>query len=486
MPAVVRRGLLALALFLPAPALAQPSSSTPCDEWRDCRARVLEAIERGEFETAHDLAWRAVQTGPRNDADLMYLLARAQALGGRPQDALVMLRRLAERGVALDAASSPDFRRVRELAGWPDVEALIAEVNAGGPRTPAAPSPPSTAAPPSTAPAPPPSTPLVPDPPPAATADAPLAPSAAGPAEKEAATAPAAVATTTSRHVEVEEAMRFSADRFVAGGLAYDGISQRFLFGDSDGRKLRVVGEGLTSAADLVGAASAGFFTIMGLEIDARRGDLWVATAETHSGDAAIHKLQLVSGRLLAIFPAAASLTPVEPVDLAVNQGGVVFAVDAIGGRLLRVRPGGTALEVVMPLKIEGVTSLARGRTDGIVYVAHRDGIVRADAGARSVSALTAPDGVVLGGFERLRAYRDGLVGVQVQADGRRRLVLLALSARGRGITGVTLLEAAIPETGPLHITIAGDDLCLIQRAPEGRPDGAGPVERVVRRIRLP
>jgi hypothetical protein len=247
-----------------------------------------------------------------------------------------------------------------------------------------------------------------------------------------------------------------------------------------------VVGEGLTNAADLVGAASAGFFTIMGLDIDARRGDLWVATAETTSGDAALHKLQLVSGRLLAIFPAAASLTPVEPVDLAVNQGGVVFAVDAAGGRLLRVRPGGTALEVVMSLKIEGVTSLARGRTDGIVYVAHRDGIVRADANARSVSALTAPDGVVLGGFERLRAYRDGLVGVQVQADGRRRLVLLDLSARGRGITGATVLDAAIPETGPLHVTIAGDDLCLIERVPGDRPDGAGPVERVVHRIRLP
>ena len=56
----------------------------------------------------------------------MYLLARAQSLSGRPGDALVMLRRLAQLGVPTDAAENDDFRRVRALAGWAEVEALIA------------------------------------------------------------------------------------------------------------------------------------------------------------------------------------------------------------------------------------------------------------------------------------------------------------------------------------------------------------------------
>ena len=82
-----------------------------CREWHECRRLALEAAERRDYETFHDLAWRAVQTGPAKDPALMYLLARAQSLSGRPHDALIMLQRLAEMGVASDADTSDDFQR---------------------------------------------------------------------------------------------------------------------------------------------------------------------------------------------------------------------------------------------------------------------------------------------------------------------------------------------------------------------------------------
>jgi len=97
-----------------------------CREWHECRQLALDAFGRGEYETFHDLAWRSVQTGPPHDPDLMYLLARAQTLSGRPHDALVMLGRLAEMGVASDASTNDEFRGVRALRDWPQVEALIA------------------------------------------------------------------------------------------------------------------------------------------------------------------------------------------------------------------------------------------------------------------------------------------------------------------------------------------------------------------------
>ena len=55
----------------------------------------------------------------------MYILARAQSLSGRPHDALVMLLRLADRGVATDAAVSDEFAAVRRLPQWPDLEARL-------------------------------------------------------------------------------------------------------------------------------------------------------------------------------------------------------------------------------------------------------------------------------------------------------------------------------------------------------------------------
>src|SRR5438876_12159828 len=78
------------------PAMCQSARDGGCTEWRDCRQLALAAAERGEYETFHDLAWRAVQAGPPKDPALMYLLARAQSLSGRPHDALVTLQRLPE------------------------------------------------------------------------------------------------------------------------------------------------------------------------------------------------------------------------------------------------------------------------------------------------------------------------------------------------------------------------------------------------------
>ena len=135
-------GAVALLAFVAA-RLAAASPAVPqsrdfgCTEWHQCRELALAAADRGEYEAFHDLAWRSVQTGPRNDPALMYLLARAQALSGRPHDALIMLQRLAEMGVASDAATNDDFARTRQLPGWPDLLARIEGLGHPASRPPA-------------------------------------------------------------------------------------------------------------------------------------------------------------------------------------------------------------------------------------------------------------------------------------------------------------------------------------------------------------
>src|ERR1700730_13903298 len=146
----VQHGLLATWLIV-GPLAQAPSAAQriECRNWRDCRQLALDALVSGDYERFHDLAWKTVQTGPPRDPDLMYLLARAQSLSGRPHDALVMLGRLAEFGVATDAVTSDEFRLVRTPPGWPAVEALIAGVARPAPAAsviaprPSPPSPPS-------------------------------------------------------------------------------------------------------------------------------------------------------------------------------------------------------------------------------------------------------------------------------------------------------------------------------------------------------
>ena len=105
----------AFSWFAPADSVQNPPA---CQEWRECRDEALEAAGRGDFERFHNLAWRTVQKGPPRDPDLMYLLARAQSLSGRPHDALVMIGRLANAGIVTDAATNRDFEAVRGLEDW--------------------------------------------------------------------------------------------------------------------------------------------------------------------------------------------------------------------------------------------------------------------------------------------------------------------------------------------------------------------------------
>ena len=397
-----------------------------CADWRECRTQALEAASRGEYETFHDLAWRAAQKGPPRDSDLMYLVARAQALSGRPSDALVMLRRLAEMGVATDAVSSDEFERVRALAGWADVAALTA--------TSAAPSP-----------------------------------SAAGPEKG----LPAPTSTNA-----VEDALRFDAISFVAAGLAYDAVSRRFVVGDRDARKLFVVDEGSRRANNLVGAASAGFYAIAGLDIDPRRGDLWVVSVEEgQPGAAAAHRLQLVSGRLIETIAVPVALLPVRFADVAVTADGAVLALDVAGRRIFRARLGAHALEVAATLDVNDPTSLAPAPAS-TVYVSHAGGLVRVDLASNRASPVTAQESSVeLSGLERVRVRGNSLVAVQ-RVDGEsRRVVRLSLNDRGRRVMSSKILDASAPASAASAVTLVGDAFYYLSAGKSG--------ERVVRRVSL-
>jgi len=449
-------GSLVLLVSLAGPAASstelQAARDFGCTEWHDCRQLALAAADRGDYETFHNLAWRAVQTGPPKDPALMFLLARAQALSGRPHDALIMLQRLADMGVASDVAANDDFVRTRELPGWPEVAARIESLNhpAAPARAPSAGagSRPSrkAASPASSVPAPP-ATPAAPETPPAAPA-APPPPSALGP-----------------------EASHFSIAGFTLGGLAYDAVSRRFLLGDRLGRKLMVVAEGANHSVDFVRADSAGFRDIAAIEIDGRRGDLWVVSAAPADGAGTLHKLQLVSGRLLKSFPMAAGLEPVTLVDLAVTPTGGVLILDSAGPQLLELRSGGTVVERVMKLEAVEAASLAAGGEAGIAYVAHRDGVSRIDLRARTATRVTAPKSVSLAHLEQIRWRRQALFAIRVEPDGVRRIIRLDLNAGGRAVTHATTLDAPAPPEGQAFVAISGDELIYMV---DGSKDAAG------------
>jgi hypothetical protein len=412
-----------------------------CAEWHECRQMALDAAADGQYELFHDLAWRTVQTGPRNDPALMFLLARAQVLSGRPHDALVMLQRLADKSVAAAAVTDPDFKRARELPGWPEVEAALA-ASAGGavppPATPvaaaAAPSrEPETRAANAPASAPTPNVPGVLPPP----STVPLVPATAG------------------------DAATFSVQRFRPAGLAFDAVSQRFVIGDALARKLIVVGIGPGHADDMVRGDSAGFDEVAALGIDTQRGDLWVASAEEDaSGTSALHRLQLVSGRPLKTYRIPASLGAARVVDLTVQPSGRVVALDTAGNRLLTLARGAAEVAAALHLDLPGAKSIANAASENILYIAYNDGIARVDVKARKVVPLSAPKSFDLSGFDSIRTHRDSIVGLQTSSEGRRQLVRLKLNGAGGAVREAAVIDQWMIEGDiPVALNITGDEL---------------------------
>jgi hypothetical protein len=279
------------------------------------------------------------------------------------------------------------------------------------------------------------------------------------------------------------DAARFSTDRFAPAGLAYDEVSGRFLFGDMIGRRLFVLGERSDRTIDLVRAEAAGFHDIAALEIDSRRGDLWVAST-TASGDAgSIHKLQLVSGRSLTTFepPAAARM---GLVDLAIAANGTLLILDAGAQRVLRLRPGASAVETAMPLAVDSATSLAVADSERSAFLAHAGGILRLDLQQGSATPLTAPDGLTLASFERIRWHRNTLVGIQMLPDGSRGLVQLQL--KGNAVTAATLIDQSIGGNArPASLTVSGDDVYYSVVDEGGPASGTTKIDVLVRRVPL-
>ena len=296
---------LAVLAFLPSIAVAQDRPL--CHDWTECRQFAVKAYADGDYDAFYDFGRRSVAAGPPRDAKLLLLLARAESLTGRVDDAKRTLERLAKMGVKVDIAGNDDFESLR----------------AAGPAGPSAPAGPAGS-------------------------------TAAAGAVTPAASSSAAGSALPDKAVEI--ALRIPATRISPTGLAYDHVSGRFLMADSSSDKVVSVDELSRHMVDLVKADSAGFSDITAFEIDTRRGDLWVVSAgrpggTDHESVTALHKLQLVSGRPLAKFQPGDGFGDTRFDDVAVATSGDIFVLDAAGGRIFRLAPRTTSLRMACRLR---------------------------------------------------------------------------------------------------------------------------------------
>jgi hypothetical protein len=443
----------ALLLSLGSIVAAQPEPT--CTRSQECRQMALDAASREDFEAFHSLAWRAVQTGKPNDAELMFLLARAQSLSGRPDDALVMLGRLADRGIAHpEVETLDDFTRVRDMAGWPNLlEKMRAVRSAPLPATPAPTARPAALAKKAMAsPAPPAAPPVASD-----------KPSATTPTK--AAAKPPVTPSGPALPTVVPIASVIAVPPTIASpvAMAYDKVSARMIIADDSSGTLKVLSELSGNAMDLVSAGWGGGYHTNALVIDSKRGDLWVVgTRNSGAPESVVHRVQLISGRLLYSVPRPDDSGATRFAAVALSDA-TVFVLDAEGGRIFELDRGDKTLRVRASMTERDLTGLAMA-SDSVAYVAHAGGILRIDLAAKRSEDVKASAGIALDGIEWIDYVNNSLVAVQRRPDGAMAAVRLRVDRRGRTVTAVDSFGAAAAKGAAL----LGDTLYFVSASPEG------------------
>ena len=367
-----------------------------CTTAAQCRELTLAAIAEKDFERAHDLAWRVFQVSKGN-AEAMALLARAQSLSGRGDDAFVMLQRLAAAGGKVeDADTSDDFRRVREHARWAELRAALAgdrgDIGGKGAAAPAAPVPPVTPLPP-------------------------------------ALSLPAALPTP--------------------GAFAYDAVSARFILADAASDVLRVLSQNSGNATTLVSAGWSGHSTITAVAINRRNGDMWVtAQGETTS---ALHRFQLVSGRLLETFSSPDDAGLVRLTAVAVTAD-AVFVLDAAGHRIFVLATGNKTLRGFAALP-KTIAPIGLAHSGAALFVSHATGLLRIDVASRVAQPVTLPTDGDGGDLHSIEWHQNSLLAIRQEPSGAR-VVRARLNTRGTTVTAIDVIQPARTTAGAL----AGDD----------------------------
>jgi hypothetical protein len=358
-----------------------------------------------------------------------------------------MLQRLAAMGVTTDAATNPDFRRVRNLPGWADFASAGAGKDA--PATAERSRATRTEAEPRVS-----------------TADKGNPPDKATRSDSADLKVSTTRAPETGDPPESADAIRFETLPFNPAGLAYDAVSRRFIIADRRARRLAVVDEFSRHVANLASAQSAGFGDIAAIEIDPRQGDLWVVSGE--GGRATLHKLQLISGRALASFVPSDRFGDVEFVDVAATPDNGVLVLDRAGHRVFHLRPKSAALELSFTLPDDPPSTIAPAG-DEIVYVAHAAGISRVDLSARSTAELKSGKRLDLHNIRKLRWYKGALLAVQGSNDAGYRAVRIELDRQGRGVAAIHALGASLSPVDPTALTVTGGALYYLAAADDAR-----------------
>lgn len=243
------------------------------------------------------------------------------------------------------------------------------------------------------------------------------------------------------------------------------------------GKIVRVRADGTT--ADFAGPREHGLWMVMGMEVDAERRHLWVASSDGDNLEgyrrgrgraAGVFQFDVDSGALLRSWTFDDGSTHFFN-DLVVADDGTVYVTHMFNQPAVWVlAPGADAFEVfARPGGFRNPNGLALDPHGGL-WVAHQEGVSRFDRATAERLAVADPQGRMATPADGLYWHRGALIGVHPQEGVVRRY---RLDAAGTTIVDADLLAEDDPELDdPTTGVVVDDRFYYVANSQFGRLDG--------------
>ena len=238
-------------------------------------------------------------------------------------------------------------------------------------------------------------------------------------------------------------------------GAAYDAARGRFLMSSGHQRNVIAV-DADGHCSEVVPPGNGDLLAVLGMDVDAARDTLWVASAAApfmrdaaaaKPGETRLSRIDLASGRVIASYaPAVPGLLN----DLDLLPDGRVAVTDSVAGTVYLLDPT-DAVPSLQPLLAAGSFEGPNGivaRADGQLLVADFHALWLVDASSPAPARkrrITTPGGRYLGGMDGLARDGDHIVAIQ-NLVGRGRVWRFRVDATTAHVDDLQLLLRQHPD----------------------------------------
>jgi hypothetical protein len=280
------------------------------------------------------------------------------------------------------------------------------------------------------------------------------------------------IATRTAPRVVSRAFHRLRDADLLPEGIAWDARKRKWLIGSIHRRSILAIDARGSERAAFTGGPGAGW-GVFALGIDPKRRLLWASTAATaemeggagpDSGRAALVCFDLDRGTILRTLALPADSIAHVLGDLAVAPDGTVYVTDSVGGGVYRARPGGDALEILLPSGSFVSPQTPVPLLDGthLLVPDYARGIASLDLVSRAITWLGQPADLASVGIDGLYAWQGRLIAIQNGVEPHR-VIELSLDPGAQTIVHWRVLEQGSPSLGePNHGVIVGNVFTMI------------------------